>query len=169
MIYYAWLLSDAAVEMDDYYDDMYCPACDKSFKSDKAWVVICTSVHELTFVIPVVPPKSTNIDFGDFSLHVNDITVFTLTSVWRTMRNPRSTERWWHCYGNSWRRMINLWVRTQQTEMKAMRRTMTMMKSMTRRDRSKTWIFDLLVTQLWATTENHNRSILFCLIVLLSC
>ncbi|XP_065100073.1 dnaJ homolog subfamily C member 21 [Paramisgurnus dabryanus] len=27
---------DAAVEMDDYYDDLYCPACDKSFKSDKA-------------------------------------------------------------------------------------------------------------------------------------
>ena len=22
----------------DYYDDLYCPACDKSFKSDKAWV-----------------------------------------------------------------------------------------------------------------------------------
>lgn len=66
MLYYAWLLSDAAVEMDDYYDDMYCPACDKSFKSDKAWVIICTSVHDalhekvyllLTFIIPVVPPK----------------------------------------------------------------------------------------------------------------
>lgn len=27
----------------DYYDDLYCPACDKSFKSDKAWV-------DLTFV-----------------------------------------------------------------------------------------------------------------------
>ncbi|XP_043076993.1 dnaJ homolog subfamily C member 21 [Puntigrus tetrazona] len=28
--------ADGAVEMDDYYDDLYCPACDKSFKSDKA-------------------------------------------------------------------------------------------------------------------------------------
>ncbi|XP_051960122.1 dnaJ homolog subfamily C member 21 [Xyrauchen texanus] len=27
---------DAAVEMDNFYDDLYCPACDKSFKSDKA-------------------------------------------------------------------------------------------------------------------------------------
>lgn len=24
----------------DYYDDLYCPACDKSFKSDKAWVTL---------------------------------------------------------------------------------------------------------------------------------
>lgn len=23
-------------ELTDYYDDLYCPACDKSFKSDKA-------------------------------------------------------------------------------------------------------------------------------------
>ncbi|XP_016311541.1 dnaJ homolog subfamily C member 21 isoform X2 [Sinocyclocheilus anshuiensis] len=28
--------ADGAVEMEDYYDDLYCPACDKSFKSDKA-------------------------------------------------------------------------------------------------------------------------------------
>ncbi|KAI2651533.1 hypothetical protein H4Q32_019648 [Labeo rohita] len=28
--------ADGAAEMDDYYDDLYCPACDKSFKSDKA-------------------------------------------------------------------------------------------------------------------------------------
>uniref|UniRef100_A0A9J7Z608 DnaJ homolog subfamily C member 21 n=2 Tax=Cyprinus carpio TaxID=7962 RepID=A0A9J7Z608_CYPCA len=28
--------ADGAVEMNDYYDDLYCPACDKSFKSDKA-------------------------------------------------------------------------------------------------------------------------------------
>ncbi|KAA0719836.1 DnaJ -like protein subfamily C member 21 [Triplophysa tibetana] len=27
---------DAALEMEDYYDELYCPACDKSFKSDKA-------------------------------------------------------------------------------------------------------------------------------------
>lgn len=26
--------------IDDYYDDLYCPACDKSFKSDKAWVML---------------------------------------------------------------------------------------------------------------------------------
>lgn len=60
----AWLLSDAAVEMDDYYDELYCPACDKSFKSDKAWVIIYTpavKIHDalkekiylnpLTFII----------------------------------------------------------------------------------------------------------------------
>ncbi|XP_016307518.1 dnaJ homolog subfamily C member 21-like isoform X1 [Sinocyclocheilus anshuiensis] len=28
--------ADGAAEMNDYYDDLYCPACDKSFKSDKA-------------------------------------------------------------------------------------------------------------------------------------
>ncbi|XP_067231910.1 dnaJ homolog subfamily C member 21 isoform X2 [Chanodichthys erythropterus] len=28
--------ADGGTEMDDYYDDLYCPACDKSFKSDKA-------------------------------------------------------------------------------------------------------------------------------------
>uniref|UniRef100_A0A8C1WHG6 DnaJ homolog subfamily C member 21 n=1 Tax=Cyprinus carpio TaxID=7962 RepID=A0A8C1WHG6_CYPCA len=28
--------ADGAVEMDDFYDDLYCPACDKSFKSNKA-------------------------------------------------------------------------------------------------------------------------------------
>ncbi|KAK9955110.1 hypothetical protein ABG768_015009 [Culter alburnus] len=28
--------ADGGAEMDDYYDDLYCPACDKSFKSDKA-------------------------------------------------------------------------------------------------------------------------------------
>ncbi|XP_073680962.1 dnaJ homolog subfamily C member 21 [Garra rufa] len=28
--------ADGATEIDDYYDDLYCPACDKSFKSDKA-------------------------------------------------------------------------------------------------------------------------------------
>lgn len=28
------------VTIDDYYDDLYCPACDKSFKSDKAWVML---------------------------------------------------------------------------------------------------------------------------------
>ncbi|NP_956338.1 dnaJ homolog subfamily C member 21 [Danio rerio] len=30
------VMADGAAEMDDYYDDLYCPACDKSFKSDKA-------------------------------------------------------------------------------------------------------------------------------------
>lgn len=29
----------------DYYDDLYCPACDKSFKSDKAWVASHTVIH----------------------------------------------------------------------------------------------------------------------------
>uniref|UniRef100_A0A9J7Z6W2 DnaJ homolog subfamily C member 21 n=1 Tax=Cyprinus carpio carpio TaxID=630221 RepID=A0A9J7Z6W2_CYPCA len=28
--------ADGAVEMDDFYDDLYCPACDKSFKSNKS-------------------------------------------------------------------------------------------------------------------------------------
>ncbi|XP_042567366.1 dnaJ homolog subfamily C member 21-like [Cyprinus carpio] len=28
--------ADGAVETDDFYDDLYCPACDKSFKYDKA-------------------------------------------------------------------------------------------------------------------------------------
>ncbi|XP_048021079.1 LOW QUALITY PROTEIN: dnaJ homolog subfamily C member 21 [Megalobrama amblycephala] len=28
--------ADGGAEMDHYYDDLYCPACDKSFKSDKA-------------------------------------------------------------------------------------------------------------------------------------
>lgn len=30
------VMADGAAEVDDYYDDLYCPACDKSFKSDKA-------------------------------------------------------------------------------------------------------------------------------------
>lgn len=28
----------------DYYDELFCPACDKSFKSDKSWVTL-TSDH----------------------------------------------------------------------------------------------------------------------------
>lgn len=42
------------VTIDDYYDDLYCPACDKSFKSDKAWVMfsvswLCRSVIAVLF------------------------------------------------------------------------------------------------------------------------
>lgn len=30
--------SDEGDEEEEFYDDLYCPACDKNLKTDKAWV-----------------------------------------------------------------------------------------------------------------------------------
>lgn len=36
---------DDSDELDELYDDLYCPACDKSFKTDKALVTVQTHAH----------------------------------------------------------------------------------------------------------------------------
>ncbi len=50
------------------------------------------------------------------------------------MRSLRNTERWLHCYGNSWRRKTSRWVTTLLKE----RRKRMRMMNLTHRDKSKT-------------------------------